>query len=159
MLPVLEQENPAGWDEVHFSHTYHEITMYYPMRGMRTKRYKYIRNLFPELEFPFASDLWASATWQSVKSGGGKLGKRPIEAYLHREGEELYDIQNDPDEVANLAGLAAHQKTLVAMRAEVHAWRKRTRDPWMILGTYKGEEPGDSFEERQLRPDPNRKPR
>ena len=158
-LPVLENENPAGWDRVYFSHTFHELTMYYPMRGMRTTRYKYIRNLLPELEFPFASDLWASATWQSVKDGSGKLGKRSTQAYLHRAGEELYDIQNDPDEVVNLAGMGAHQKTLLEMRADVHAWRKRTRDPWMILGTYKGEEPGDSFEERQLRPDPNRKPR
>jgi len=45
------------------------------------------------------------------------------------------------------------------MRAEVHAWRRKTRDPWTILGTYKGEEPGDSFEERQLRLDPGRPPR
>jgi len=158
-LPVLESENPAGWDRVYFSHTFHELTMYYPMRGIRTTRFKYIRNLLPELEFPFASDLWASATWQSIREGGGKLGKRPIQAYLHRSGEELYDIQKDPDEVVNLAASSAYQKTLHEMRTEVHAWRKRSRDPWLILGTYKGEEPGDSFEERQLRPDPNRKPR
>jgi len=157
-LPILEQENPAGWDSVYFSHTFHELTMYYPMRGMRTKQYKYIRNLLPELEFPFSSDLFASATWQSVK-GGGKLGKRSIEAYLHRPGEELYDIRKDPDEVVNLAASPAHQKTLAAMRADVHAWRRKTRDPWTILGTYKGEEPGDSFEERQLRLDPGRPPR
>ncbi|MBI3282155.1 MAG: sulfatase [Acidobacteria bacterium] len=36
-LPVLEQENPSGWDQVYFSHTFHEITMYYPMRGTRTR--------------------------------------------------------------------------------------------------------------------------
>jgi N-sulfoglucosamine sulfohydrolase len=71
-LPILEQENPAGWDRVYFWHTFHEITMYYPMRGMRTTRYKYIRNLVPELEFPFASDLFASATWQSVKGTPGE---------------------------------------------------------------------------------------
>ena len=158
-LPILEQENPAGWDRVYFSHTFHELTMYYPMRGMRTKEYKYIRNLLPELEFPFASDLWACATWQSVKDGSGKLGKRSVQAYLHRPGEEFYDIRKDPDEVVNLAGSPAHQQTLAAIRAEVHAWRRKTRDPWTILGTYKGEEPGDSFEERQLRPDPDRKPR
>jgi N-sulfoglucosamine sulfohydrolase len=158
-LPILENENPAGWDRIFFSHTFHEMTMYYPMRGVRTPRFKYIRNLLPELEFPFASDLWACATWQSVKDGGGRLGKRSIQAYLRRPGEELYDIQKDPDEVVNLAASPAHQKTLAELRAEVHAWRIRTRDPWLILGTYKGEEPGDSFEERQLRPDPGRKPR
>ncbi|MDP2998237.1 MAG: hypothetical protein Q8N47_12180, partial [Bryobacterales bacterium] len=59
----------------------------------------------------------------------------------------------------NLAASPAHQKTLAAMRADVHAWRRKTRAPWTILGTYKGEEPGDSFEERQLRLDPGRPPR
>ena len=56
-LPILEQQNPTGWDQAFFSHTFHEVTMYYPIRGMRTKQFKYLRNLFSELEFPFASDL------------------------------------------------------------------------------------------------------
>ena len=90
-LPILEEENPPGWDRVYFSHTFHEVTNYYPMRGVRTTRYKYIRNLLPELEFPFASDLWACETWQSIRKTGGKLGKRSQEAYLHRAGEELGD--------------------------------------------------------------------
>ena len=66
-IPVLEQENPQGWDRVFVSHTFHEITMYYPIRGVRTRQYKYLNNLFPELEFPHASDLFASHTWQSVR--------------------------------------------------------------------------------------------
>jgi N-sulfoglucosamine sulfohydrolase len=37
-LPMLEQEDPEGWDEVYASHTFHEITMYYPMRVVRTRR-------------------------------------------------------------------------------------------------------------------------
>jgi N-sulfoglucosamine sulfohydrolase len=141
-LPVLEQENPAGWDEVHFSHTFHEITMYYPMRGMRDRRYKYIRNLFPELEFPHASDLWESKTWQHVLAGGDRamVGGRPVGKYLHRTGEELYDITADPDELNNLAGSSQHQATLAAMRNKVAAFRRETKDPWMILSKYKGEQ-------------------
>ncbi|MBM3738287.1 MAG: sulfatase, partial [Acidobacteria bacterium] len=94
IMPILEQENPSGRDSVFFSHTFHEITMYYPVRGIRNRQYKYMRNLFPELEFPHASDLWASATWQSVLRAGenGKIGQRTAAAYLHRKGEELYDI-------------------------------------------------------------------
>lgn len=134
-LPVLEQENPAGWDEVHFSHTFHEITMYYPMRGMRTREYKYIRNLFPELEFPHASDLWGSATWQSVRRDGasGMIGRRPVSRYLHRAAEELYDIRSDPDEIDNLAASADHRPVLEKMRRQVEDYRQRTKDPWMIL--------------------------
>jgi N-sulfoglucosamine sulfohydrolase len=141
-LPILEQENPAGWDESYFSHTFHEITMYYPMRGVRTRQYKYIRNLFPELEFPFASDLWASYTWQSLLKEGerGKVGSRPVGRYLHRDREELYDIIKDRDELDNLAGRASHQAVLKDLRRKTHEYRTKTGDPWMILNNYKPEE-------------------
>ncbi|MEZ5354938.1 MAG: sulfatase [Bryobacteraceae bacterium] len=142
LMPILEQENPAGRDEVFFSHTFHEITMYYPMRGMRSRQYKYIRNLFPELSYPHASDLWASKTWQSVLGDGerAKVGGRAVGAYLHRNKEELYDIAADPDELNNLAGSAAHRATLESMRKRVQQWRVETKDPWIIQSLYDGEE-------------------
>ena len=137
-LPVLEQENPAGWDRVYISHTFHEITMYYPMRGVRTRRYKYIRNLFPDLSFPFSTDLFASETWQSLRKAGpnARVGARPVEQYLHRAPEELYDITSDPDEVNNLARLPQHQAVLAELRADVTAMRKSTKDPWLVNDNY-----------------------
>ena len=48
------------------SHQFHEITMYYPMRMVRTRTHKLIVNLAHELEYPHASDLWGSATWQGI---------------------------------------------------------------------------------------------
>ena len=38
-LSVLGDTNPEGWDEIYESHTFHEITMYYPMCLIRTRRY------------------------------------------------------------------------------------------------------------------------
>ncbi|MBM3727086.1 MAG: sulfatase [Acidobacteria bacterium] len=153
VLPTLEEDNPAGREEVYFSHTYHEITMYYPTRGVRTRRYKYLRNLFPELEFPHASDLWASRTWQGILEAGdgAAVGQRPVKAYLHRAAEELYDIEADPNEVRNLAADSAHAATLLSLRAKVAAFRRDTKDPWTINDVYKGEDGGDSNEERSLR--------
>jgi N-sulfoglucosamine sulfohydrolase len=111
---------------------------------MRTRRYKYIRNLFPELEFPHASDLWASATWQSMLKQGpsAKLGGRPVSSFLRRPAEELYDIVKDPDELVNLAPSLPHHQTLVEMRNKVHRWRRETKDPWMILSNYAKDEFG-----------------
>jgi N-sulfoglucosamine sulfohydrolase len=113
--------------------------MYYPMRGIRTRQYKYIRNLFPELEFPHASDLWASATWQSIIQAGEKamIGKRPVGAYLHRQGEELYDVTKDPDEVNNLAVKPQHAATLAELRKKVNDYRLKTKDPWTVNDNYK----------------------
>ena len=138
LLPVLEQENPAGRDRVFFSHTFHEVTMYYPIRGMRNSRYKYLRNLFPGVEFPHASDLWESKTWQSVRlNQQNKLGGRTVETYLHRAPEELYDIQADPQELNNLATSPQHKATLESMRAEVQQFRAKTKDGWLINDNYK----------------------
>src|SRR5262249_12701860 len=42
LLPALNE--PRGWDEIYASHTFHEITMYYPMRAVRTRRHQYLLN-------------------------------------------------------------------------------------------------------------------
>ncbi len=137
-LPILNRENPDKWDEVYFSHTFHEITMYYPMRGVRTRRFKYIKNLFPELVFPFATDLFISKTWQGIlKRKATTMGKRKVTEYLYRPAEELYDLESDPDEAVNVAGDAAYQQVLNEMRAKLQAMREKTEDPWLINDNYK----------------------
>src|SRR5262249_61908982 len=54
LLPILDEESPKGWDTVYGSHQCHEVTMYYPMRMLRTREYKYILNLAHKLDYPFA---------------------------------------------------------------------------------------------------------
>ena len=131
-LPFLEQENPPGWDSVFASHQFHEITMYYPMRAIRTRKHKLIWNLAHGLPFPFASDIWGSPAWQHTRSrADGRMGGRTREAFLRRPEIELYDLSNDPGELKNLAfdrgnievARGLHQKLLQMMR--------ETKDPWL----------------------------
>lgn len=134
---VLDCEHVEGWDATFASHTFHEITMYYPMRVVRERRFKLIWNLAHGLDYPFASDLWESATWQAAIKGGGKLyGKRTIEAYLHRPRFELYDLENDPHEVKNLADDPQHKATLDRMKTKLKAFQKQTKDPWILKWEY-----------------------
>src|SRR5262249_53613506 len=133
LLPVLEQEKPDGWDVVYGSHQFHEITMYYPMRMVRTRTHKYILNLASALEYPHASDLWGSATWQGILTRGDKMmGQKSVDAFLHRPKEELYDLTADPNELKNLAADPAQAKLLDEMRTKLAAWRKQTNDPWLL---------------------------
>lgn len=133
LLPVLERTQTEGWDEVYASHQFHEITMYYPMRAVRTRTHKYILNLAHGLEYPFASDLWGSDMWQGVlKRRDPMMGKREVAAYVKRPKEELYAISNDPNELKNLAVDAGSAKVLEEMRAKLAAWRNKTADPWLI---------------------------
>jgi len=137
LMPVLNETDPHGWDEAFASHTFHEITMYYPMRVIRTPRYKYILNLAHQLPYPFASDLYASETWQGVlKRGDSMYGSRTVDAYLHRPRHELYDIEADPHEVHNLAESAEHADLLVDLQRRLKAWQQRTRDPWIVKYRY-----------------------
>ncbi len=134
---ALNQEHPKGWDETYASHTFHEITMYYPMRVVRQRRYKLIWNIAHGLDYPFASDLWASSTWQATINAGKKhYGKRTVEAYLHRPKFELYDLENDPHEVKNLADDPEHQKVLEELKAKLKDFQKRTKDPWIVKWDY-----------------------
>ncbi len=133
-LGILEEPAPAGWDEVYASHTFHEVTMYYPMRVVRAGRFKLILNLAHGLSFPFASDLWDSPTWQDVHRQGpdALYGKRTVAAYLNRPRLELYDLEYDPHEVKNLAADPAHAATLEALTAKLKDFQKRTKDPWIL---------------------------
>jgi N-sulfoglucosamine sulfohydrolase len=146
-MPVLAQTNPPGWDRVYFSHTFHEVIDYYPMRGVRTRRYKYIHNLFPGIEYQNATDLWASPTWQSIRAEGKKamMGGRPVMKFLHRDREELYDLEHDPNEVNNLAESAEHREILEQLRRDTNDFRKKTGDVWMKNPLPSGEQPDRSF--------------
>ena len=101
---VFGQEKANGWDTIYASHTFHEITMYYPIRVIQTRKYKLIWNIASGLDFPHASDLLASPTWQKAINQPEKpYGKRKIADCLKRPAFELYDLQNNPDETDNLS--------------------------------------------------------
>lgn len=65
LLPLLISEPPEDPDAAIFaSQSYHEITMNYPMRAIRTKRYKLIHNLNYRSPFPIDQDFYVSPTFQ-----------------------------------------------------------------------------------------------
>ncbi|MBS0210729.1 MAG: sulfatase [Planctomycetes bacterium] len=137
-LDIVEQDHPDGWDSAFLSHTFHEITMYYPMRALVSGKYKYIFNVAHELPFPFASDLYASRTWQAALKRGpdAMYGQRTARAYSMRARHELYDLEADPHETKNLADDSAHATTLAELQERVRNWQQQTRDPWFTKWTY-----------------------
>jgi len=137
-LGILDQEHPEGWDETYASHTFHELQMYYPMRVVRTRRYKLIWNIAYPLPFPFASDLWAAATWQAAYRKGLETpyGVRTVGEYIHRPEFELYDIGSDPWESKNLANDPALASVLEELKGKLKEFQRRTCDPWMSKWYY-----------------------
>lgn len=133
LLPILEGADPKSWDEVYQSHSFHEVTMYYPMRSIRTRKFRYILNLAHPLPYPFASDLFDSPTWQGVlKRKDAQYGSRKVVDYVHRPRHELYDLQSDPQEVVNVADRPENTKLLAEFQEKLRNWQKKTDDPWLI---------------------------
>lgn len=129
--------NPEGFDEIHASHTFHEITMYYPMRVVQDRKYKLIWNIASGLQYPHASDLWESSTWQSVAADETNLfGKRTIREYLYRPEFELYDMQNDPHESQNMAISDEYADLLQEYMDKLKHFQQRTNDPWVVKWEY-----------------------
>ena len=108
---------------------------------MRARKYKYVRNLYPELTTPLPSDLWASPTWKAIEREGMEMmGRRPTRAFLHQRGEALFDLEVDPMETTNLIDEPALQEVAKEMRTKVQRFRMETRDPWVLASRQMGEE-------------------
>jgi N-sulfoglucosamine sulfohydrolase len=134
---VIEGKGSDGWDEVYASHTMHEVTMYYPMRMIRTRTHKLICNFANGLPYPMALDLVCSPTWIGVERAGGKsFGPRRIEDFLHRPRFELYDLEADPGELVNLAYKPGHQRVLEGLLTRLKEFQQRTSDPWFHKWSY-----------------------
>jgi N-sulfoglucosamine sulfohydrolase len=137
ILPILEEANPAGWDEIYASQSFHEVTSYYPMRAVRTRQHKLIVNLASSLPFPIAEDVFDSETWKGIiRHPEPSLGDRPFSPYIQRPKIELYDVLADPAESKNLASDSAHASLMRDLEQRLFDWRDKTADPWLVKSVH-----------------------
>ena len=135
---ILDVASPENWrSEIYASHTFHEITNYYPMRVLRTKRYKFLYNIAWKLDYSFASDLWSSATWQgALRRDLTQFGSRSIDRYIHRPRFELYDLERDPDESIDLAEDPMYAEMVTEFSEKIMRFQESTNDPWLHKWQY-----------------------
>lgn len=103
------------------------------IRTVRSNRYRYIRNYYPERPF-LQLNRYKETSYPTIwvlrsLHREGKL--TPEQARLlapTRPREELYDLLNDPYEVHNLAGSEAHQEILRNLRERLDRWVEETDD-------------------------------
>jgi len=104
------------------------------IRAVRTDRYKYIRNFYPDrplLQPTNYKDTKEILQRLRALHAAGELDavQERILFAPSRPAEELYDLRNDPFELDNLAGDPAHAAELAAMRKRLAEWSSRTADP------------------------------
>jgi arylsulfatase A-like enzyme len=103
------------------------------IRAVRTLRYKYIRNGYPQrphlqpCAYKDNKEIYVAIRDWGEK---GKLSDLQQNLLLSRKRakEELYDLKNDPWELTNLAGEPKHSKILQKMRKTLDQWIIETKD-------------------------------
>jgi len=101
-----------------------------PMRGVQTTQYLYLFNPWSNGKRAMATATNGTATWKrmlELASENETIRKR-VDVMRYRTVEELYDINNDPDCLHNLAKSKEHQKTIKDLRQRLHDWMKTTND-------------------------------
>ena len=108
------------------------------VRAVRDKEYRYIRNYMPfritmqHVEFMFRAP--SDQSWYEAFKAG-KTNEVQSRFFREKPVEELYDSENDPWEVNNLAADPAYADVLVRMRKALDDWRMETRDAGVIPET------------------------
>lgn len=106
------------------------------LRGVRTARYKYIRNFLhkrPYLQPNAYKDNKDILKAMRRLHAAGKLNEaQSLIMRTSRPREELFDLKNDPLELNNLAGSPEHRRILAEHRAMLEAWIQKTGDKGML---------------------------
>lgn len=126
-LPLIAGDDYQPRESFFCELTWHD--RYHPMRGIRTNKYKYIRNFEkgPKVYLPL--DIHQTLAGQDVRD----------EYYVPNTEEELYDLHNDPLEQINLADDEQFMEVVKGLRSKVEEWMKATNDP-LLHGPVPGEE-------------------
>ncbi len=126
-LPVLRDTTIPFRSKIFTEKNFHEI--YDPIRSVRTKDFKYIRNFEPS-EYLYQLPLY-------IERGlSGQELKDKIKT--KRAEEELYDLKNDPNENTNLIKDPAYKAILLNLRKSLKNWMENTDDP-VLKGKIKEE--------------------
>lgn len=118
LAPLLDGRATAVREETFAEVTYHAA--YEPVRGIRTKRWNYVRRLEPRMH-PVLPNCDDGYTKSECLSRGWRNQPQPR--------EELYDLAADPHELRNVATDPAAQDALRDLSARLDAWMASTGDP------------------------------
>ena len=106
------------------------------IRCVRSTRWKYIRNFMSHLPHAQPNQYKdGKAVIQTMRRlhREGKLSELEARVFeKSRPVEELYDLENDPQETVNLAGRTRFREQLKKLRGVLYDWMVETRDPGLI---------------------------
>ncbi len=112
----------------------------YPIRSVRDRHFRYIRNLKPDETYIERHLMGRSdhnpywATWMFA-APVNKHAYAMIHRFMHRPAEQLYNTTKDPNEFINLANDPKYAKVKSRLSAELDRWMTEQKDPGIKLDT------------------------
>lgn len=130
-VPLLAGKPQAGRERV-FT-VFHETSarQRFEMRCVQDRRFGYIYNAWADGKRRFRNESQSGLTFAAMREAGqsdARIAER-VKLFEYRAPEELYDFENDPNALRNLAGEARCRETLAAMRGLLKEHMARTGDP------------------------------
>ncbi len=131
---VLLGKESEHRDLIFTTHSGDGVFNVYPIRSVRTRKYKYILNLLPGHIHTNHSDILrkdgAGAYWDSwdKAAASDQRAAKIVQKYFERPSEELYDLSRDRLEQVNLAEDPKYTDIAAALRAVLEDWMDEQDD-------------------------------
>ncbi|QDU94040.1 sulfatase family protein [Lignipirellula cremea] len=107
-------------------------------RSITSARYRYLYNALPERSYT-PVDMPETEAWQAVKTAHEADRLSPLHERLYFQNPrplvELYDLQEDPYEMNNLAGKESLRAVETSLRQQLESWMIREQD-FLTLPTH-----------------------
>lgn len=126
---VVLDHTKRGRDYIFAERNWHNTDEY--IRCIRSEKYKLIYNAYYELPHGTAADLSSSLSWYELKKQqrNGNLAKEQMQIFTApRPMVELYDLENDPFELDNIADVQEHIDKGRVLAKLLVKWQKETGD-------------------------------
>jgi len=143
-IHIPENMYGRGFKEILFDHTkrgreyifaernWHDTDEY--IRCVRSEKYKLIYNGYHFLSHGITMDMILSPCWYELKKHQREGTLKPEQMQLFtvpRAMVEIYDLENDPYELYNVADRAEYLQDGKMLAAALEKWQKETKDyPW-----------------------------
>ena len=105
------------------------------IRALVTPRYKYLRNYLPERPYmqPSYKDPWPVSQEFRRMMAEGRMNETQLVFFgPEKPGEELYDLNNDPHEIRNLAEDPRFRQVLAEHRGMLDDWIEKSGDQGLV---------------------------
>ncbi len=146
---VLSQKSDQHRTYIFTTHNEDGVMNIYPMRSIRSARYKYIINLSPGSYHTNHSDILqkdgAGAFWKSwyQQAQSDPEAAAVVRRYHVRPAEEFYDLEQDPGETRNLIHSqysGEHHSIILELKEKLREWMddqgdslQTKRKPYLVL--------------------------